>query len=120
MREVIIAQSIPAAMQAMGTSAAVSVPAWPALLLAGISIASKEWLFQITKRVGDAMNSQILIANAWHHRSDAFSSILSLVSIAVAILIPNLLVVDSAAGILVAGMICLTGFEVSVIVALDV
>ena len=31
----------------------------------GLSILSKEWLFQITKRVGEALNSQILIANAW-------------------------------------------------------
>ena len=65
----------------------------------------------MTKRVGEALNSQILVANAWHHRSDAFSSILSLLSIAVAIAVPGLLVADSAAGILVAGMICITGME---------
>lgn len=47
-----------------------------------------------------------------HHRSDSFSSVLSLGSIATAILFPGLLVADSAAGILVAGMICLTGVEV--------
>ena len=88
------------------------LPTWPALVLAAISILSKEWLFRITRRVGNMLNSQILIANAWHHRSDAFSSILSLVSIAVAILFPTLLFVDSAAGILVAGLICTTGFEV--------
>jgi divalent metal cation (Fe/Co/Zn/Cd) transporter len=58
------------------------------------------------------MNSQILIANAWHHRSDAFSSVLSLASIGLAMAAPSLLVVDSAAGILVAGMICMTGIEV--------
>ena len=58
------------------------------------------------------MNSQILVANAWHHRSDAFSSILSLLSIAVAIAVPGFLVADSAAGILVAGMICITGMEI--------
>ena len=40
-------------------------PSWPALGLAALSIVSKEWLFRITKRVGDSMNSQILIANAW-------------------------------------------------------
>jgi divalent metal cation (Fe/Co/Zn/Cd) transporter len=43
----------------------VKIPSWPALLLAAISIASKEWLFRITKRVGENLNSQILIANAW-------------------------------------------------------
>ena len=95
-----------------GISAIVQIPSWPALALAAFSIASKEWLFQITKKVGDALNSQILVANAWHHRSDAFSSVLSLISIAAAMSSPGLLIADSAAGILVAGMICLTGFEI--------
>jgi len=40
-------------------------PSWPAMGLAALSIVSKEWLFRVTKRVGDSMNSQILIANAW-------------------------------------------------------
>lgn len=40
-------------------------PSWPAMCLAGLSIVSKEWLFRVTKRVGDSLNSQILIANAW-------------------------------------------------------
>jgi len=62
--------------------------------------------------VGDALNSQVIIANAWHHRSDAFSSVLSLASIAMAIFLPGLLVADSAAGILIAGMICVTGTEI--------
>ena len=92
--------------------AIIEIPSWPALALAALSIVSKEWLFQITKKVGDALNSQILVANAWHHRSDAFSSVLSLTSIAAAMSIPGLLIADSAAGLLVAGMICLTGFEI--------
>jgi divalent metal cation (Fe/Co/Zn/Cd) transporter len=41
------------------------LPAPPALALALLSIVSKEWLFRITKRVGESINSQILIANAW-------------------------------------------------------
>ena len=104
--------SITRSLSQQGVAAIVKIPSWPALALAAFSIASKEWLFQITKKVGDALNSQILVANAWHHRSDAFSSVLSLISIAAAISIPGLLIADSAAGILVAGMICLTGFEI--------
>ena len=88
------------------------LPTWPALLLAATSIFAKEWLFRVTKRVGDLLNSQVIIANAWHHRSDAFSSILSLASIAMAIFLPGLLAADSAAGILIAGMICMTGLEI--------
>lgn len=90
------------------------IPSWPALILAGLSIICKEYLFVVTKRVGDALNSQVIIANAWHHRSDAFSSILSLVTIAITILFPNLVIIDSAAGILLAGIISLTGIEILV------
>jgi len=93
-------------------AAALRLPSWPALILAGVSIASKEWLFQVTRKVGEALNSQIIIANAWHHRSDAFSSVLSFGSIALAMTLPQFVFVDSAAGIFVAGMICLTGLDV--------
>lgn len=109
MYQILQTQFLTAAIRSLVT---VPLPSWPAVLLAGVSIASKEWLFRITKRVGDALNSQIIIANAWHHRSDAFSSVLSMVSIAIAIVFPKLLFVDSAAGILVAAMITLTGLEV--------
>ena len=98
----------------MNNTEASIIPSWPALILAGISVICKEWLFIITKRVGDAMNSQVIIANAWHHRSDAFSSILSLVSILIAILFPKFIIVDSAAGILLSGIISLTGIEILV------
>lgn len=103
------------ALMARTTSVPASVlrlPSWPALVLAFASIASKEWLFQVTKKVGEALRSQIIIANAWHHRSDAASSVLSFGSIAVAMTMPQLLAIDSAAGIFVAGMICLTGIDV--------
>mmetsp|Transcript_20671 Transcript_20671/g.41970 ORF Transcript_20671/g.41970 Transcript_20671/m.41970 type:complete len:617 (-) Transcript_20671:286-2136(-) len=90
----------------------VEVPTWPALVVAGISIASKEWLFRITKRVGEKLNSQVVIANAWHHRSDAYSSVLALISIFLAMAFPGFLAADPAAGMLVAGMICMTGAEI--------
>lgn len=89
-------------------------PSWQASALALASIVSKEWLFRVTKRVGEALNSQVVLANAWHHRSDAFSSVLSLASIALAILFPKLLIADSACGIFIAGMIMLTGIEILV------
>ena len=90
----------------------VEVPTWPALLVAGLSIASKEWLYRITRRVGEKLNSQVVIANAWHHRSDAYSSVLALISIGLAMTFPGFLAADPAAGMLVAGMICMTGAEI--------
>jgi len=119
MRDIFVAQVSPVISNTVLTKVAavaavssVEVPSWPALILAGISIISKEWLFQITKNVGTLLNSQILIANAWHHRSDAFSSVLSLASIGIAITFPSLLFLDPIGGIVIAGMISMTGFEV--------
>lgn len=56
-----------------------------ALVAAIISIISKELIYQYTIYCGKKLNSQAVIANAWHHRSDAFSSIGTLIGIAGAI-----------------------------------
>lgn len=46
-----------------------------ALIAAVVSIAVKEMLYRYSVRVGRRVQSQAVVANAWHHRSDAFSSI---------------------------------------------
>lgn len=51
------------------------VPGTIALWAALISILVKEILYQWTSRVGKKVNSSAMITNAWHHRSDALSSI---------------------------------------------
>ncbi|KAL0956509.1 hypothetical protein HGRIS_002650 [Hohenbuehelia grisea] len=48
---------------------------------AAVSIVAKEWLYQITKKVADEEKSPVLMANAIHHRSDAYSSLVALVAI---------------------------------------
>ena len=50
-------------------------PGMIALWAALISIVAKEWCYRFTVRVGREAHSQAVVANAWHHRSDAFSSI---------------------------------------------
>ena len=90
----------------------VDIPTWPALVMAGLSILSKEWLYRITRKVGEQLNSQVVIANAWHHRSDAYSSVLALISIGLAMSVPGFLAADPFAGMLVAGMIAMTGAEI--------
>ena len=45
------------------------------LIAAMFSIAAKEWLYRVTRKAAIRSNSPALYANAWHHRSDAFSSI---------------------------------------------
>ena len=46
-----------------------------ALVAALVSIALKEWAYRFTARVGRRLGSQAVVANAWHHRSDALSSV---------------------------------------------
>jgi cation diffusion facilitator family transporter len=98
----------------MGKVQETAIPTAPALAVAALSVVSKEWLYRITQRVGEQIRSPVVMANAWHHRSDAYSSILALGSIAVAMTVPGMLAVDSATGLLVAGMICMTGMEIFV------
>lgn len=64
----------------------IAVPEWPALVAAAISFMIKEWLYQITRRVGEKTNSALLIANAWHHRSDSLSSVIVFVGVAGALM----------------------------------
>jgi cation diffusion facilitator family transporter len=45
------------------------------LVIASISVVGKEWLYRITRRVAMRCNSAATYANAWHHRSDALSSV---------------------------------------------
>lgn len=62
-------------------------PSYIALVAAAVSIVSKEWIYRVTVKVGKRVGSTVVIANAWHHRSDALSSIGSLVGVGGAILL---------------------------------
>lgn len=62
-------------------------PGMIALVAAIISIVLKEWCYRFTIKVGKEENSQAVIANARHHRSDAMSSIATMVGIGGAILL---------------------------------
>ncbi len=57
-------------------------PGPAALFVALISIVAKEWLYRITKKIAVTTHSPALYANAWHHRSDAFSSVAVVIGIA--------------------------------------
>ncbi len=50
-------------------------PHWAILAGALLSIVAKEWLYRITKKVAVQSHSAAIYANAWHHRSDALSSV---------------------------------------------
>jgi cation diffusion facilitator family transporter len=61
-----------------------------ALYIVFFSILVKEALFQYKNRLGKKINSPALIADAWHHRSDAISSVVALVGIGLSILGTNM------------------------------
>ena len=61
------------------TTAELAIPGWPVLVIAILSILGKEWIFRYTRRVGEQIRSDLIIANAWHSRTDAFSSVVVLV-----------------------------------------
>lgn len=85
-------------------------PGMLALAAALISIAVKEWLFQYTKRVSVKTGSSVLMADAWHHRSDALSSIGSFAGILGARL--GFPVCDSLAGIIICVFILKTALDI--------
>lgn len=77
-------------------------PGMLALAAALVSIVSKEILYQYTVFKGKKLNSQAVVANAWHHRSDALSSIGTAVGIGGAILLgSHWRVLDPAAAVIV-------------------
>ena len=72
-----------------------------ALVAAIVSIVCKELVYQWTIRVGRRIKSQAVIANAYHHRSDAISSLPAAIAVAVATFQPQLIVLDSVGAIVV-------------------
>lgn len=77
-------------------------PGIVALVAAVASVALKEWAYQFTVRTGRKYHSEAVVANAWHHRSDALSSIGTMMGIGGAILLgSHWAVLDPLAAIVV-------------------
>ena len=57
------------------------MPGWLALPIAVLSILANEGLFHYTQLIGKRIQSDLIIANAWHHRSDAASSVVVLIGL---------------------------------------
>jgi cation diffusion facilitator family transporter len=78
-----------------------SPPDMIALIAGMVSIVSKEILYQWTVFVGKKIQSSAVIANAWHHRSDALSSIPAVIAVGVARIFPSWSFVDHVGAIVV-------------------
>lgn len=91
----------------------VSHPEMSVAIMALASILVKEGLFRYTRNAGRKIRSQALEANAWHHRSDSFSSIPVLVAVIFAILLPEMWFADSVGALIVAFFIMHSAIEIA-------
>ena len=92
-------------------------PEMVALVMAFVSVVAKEWLFHYTRVAGEQMNSMALVANAWHHRSDAFSSIAVLVGIGCAMFLgERWRVLDPIAAATVSVFIALVAYRLAMVI----
>jgi len=90
----------------------IEAPGRIALWAALLSIVIKELLYQYTARRGRQLDSQVMIANAWHHRSDALSSIGAALGIGLAIWLgQRWTVMDPVASIVVGLMLVKVAYE---------
>ena len=92
--------------------AQLAAPGMLALWAALLSIAVKEVLYQYTARRGKNLDSPVMVANAWHHRSDALSSVGTAIGIGGAIFLGNRwTVLDPVASIVVGLMLVKVAFN---------
>ena len=86
-----------------------TMPGLLALPIAILSIVANEALFHYTRYVGNRIHSDLIIANAWHHRSDAASSIVVLLGLIGSL--AGWIALDAIAAIVVGGLIIQMGLS---------
>lgn len=86
-----------------------TVPGLIALFVAGLGIAAKEALYWYTIAAARRLKSEMLRANAWHHRSDAISSVVVLIGVAGAV--AGFAYMDALAAIVVGAMVAKIGWD---------
>jgi cation diffusion facilitator family transporter len=103
----------------IGVDAALSIynhtechPTWLAVGIAGLSIVVKEVLYRYTVHVGRRIRSSAILANAWHHRSDALSSVAVLFGVGAARIRPEWHILDAYAALAVSFLILKVGIDI--------
>lgn len=89
----------------------ITIPTWFALVAAFFSIAANEGLYHYTIHISKKVRSQLLKANAWHHRTDAISSVIAVIGITGAM--AGYPMLDSIAAIGVSLLIAKVGWDIS-------
>ncbi|MEO0086920.1 MAG: cation diffusion facilitator family transporter [candidate division WOR-3 bacterium] len=78
-----------------------------------LTIISKEFLFRITKKFGEKLNNPLLVANAYHHRSDVFTSLATTIGISLAIILgKEYLLLDPIISFVLIIIILITGMKI--------
>ncbi len=93
-----------------GDYGSLEIPHFMALVAAIISIAVKEWMYWYTRAAAKKIKSGVLMADAWHHRSDSLSSIGAFVGIAGSRM--GYPVLDSAACLVISILIGKAAYEI--------
>lgn len=84
------------------------------IVIAVLSIISKEYCFRYTIKYGNKLDSSVLIANAWHHRSDSLSSIATLVGVSASYFLGETWrILDPLAAILIAILIAIAALKLA-------
>ena len=91
-------------------SHSLEIPGILALVAAVVSIGVKEWMYWFTRAAANKINSSALKADAWHHRSDALSSIGSLIGIAGARM--GLPILDPIAAVVIALLVIKAAYDI--------
>jgi cation diffusion facilitator family transporter len=82
-----------------------TIPEWSVFTMACLSIIIKEFLYRWTVHIGKRVKSSAVIANAWHQRSDAFSSVPVAIAVLASRIQPNWVLLDSIATVIVSVLI---------------
>lgn len=90
-----------------------NTPGLIALVAALVSVVLKEAMYHVTVKVGRTTKSRALLANAWHHRSDAISSLPAAIAVGVSIARPELAFIDHVGELLVAVIIGRAAYKIA-------
>lgn len=90
-----------------------AIPEWSVFIVACLSIIVKELLYRWTVHIGKRVKSSAVIANAWHQRSDAFSSVPVAIAVLASRIQPNWVFLDNIATVIVAVLILQAVWEIA-------
>lgn len=91
----------------------IKVPKSFVLIAVAVSIVAKEIMFRYTLKVGKSIKSDTIVANAWHQRSDALSSVAALIGISLAVIFgEKFAVADPIASAVVSLLVFKVGFSI--------